>query len=49
MPCTRRRHGAIADLLMSIDLDVRAEMIKAKTFVPGIAIHHGALVVDQRS
>jgi hypothetical protein len=36
----------IVDFLTSIGLDVKTEPIQAKTFVPGIVIHHGVLVVD---
>jgi len=36
----------IVDFVRTIGLEVRFETIEDKTFVPGIAIHHGALVVD---
>jgi hypothetical protein len=36
----------IVEFVRSIGLDVRAEAITDRTFVPGIVIHHGALVID---
>jgi hypothetical protein len=36
----------IVDFLTSIGLDVRTETIQDRTFVPGIVIHHGVLVID---
>jgi hypothetical protein len=36
----------IVEFVIGVGLDVRAEPITDRTFVPGIVIHHGALVID---
>ncbi|SRR5260221_8498210 len=36
----------IADFLRAIGLSVTADTIQDRTFVPGIVIHHGVLVID---
>ena len=37
----------IADFLLSIGLPIRAATLSVPTFLPGILIDHGALVVDE--
>ena len=36
----------IVDFITQIGLDVRTEAIQEETVLPGIAVHHGILVVD---
>ncbi len=38
--------ATLVDFLVGIGLEVRSGTIGEQTFVPGIVIHHGALVVD---
>jgi hypothetical protein len=50
-PCDLRQDPATAPLIEFVErigIEVRAAALDHSTFVPGISIHHGALVVDAR-